>query len=137
MRRTDAECPDCGNRKLDFYLQAGESYPECVCGARMEWLPRAGNQQVVPDDIPGGVLIEHGLCNPDGTPKRYYSRSEIRLACAVKGLIPWTDVYTEDRTKDARVRAEWLQSSEAQRARRDRVEARAEKHLAKQRMGQR
>lgn len=133
MRRTDAECPSCGLRKDDFYLQAGESYPACACGTQMEWLPRSGHQSIVPDDIPGGVLIEHGLCNEDGTPKRYYSRSEIRMACAVKGQVPWTDVYTEDRTKDARVRNEWLQSGEAQRARRDRVEQRAEKQLAKAR----
>jgi hypothetical protein len=83
------------------------------------------------DTIEGGVLLEHGLCNEDGSPRRYYSRSEIKQACAVKGLIPWTDVYTEDRTKDARVRADWQSSGEAQRAKRDRDEARAEKKLAR------
>jgi hypothetical protein len=38
--------------------------------------------------------------------------------------VPWTDVYTEDRTKDARVHDDWLQSGEAQRAKRDRDDAR-------------
>lgn len=85
------------------------------------------------DDIPGGVELAHGLCHPDGTPRRFDSRSSIRRAAAEKGLIPWTDVYEESRTKDARVRNEWLQSGEAQRARRDRVETRAEKKLAQER----
>lgn len=76
------------------------------------------------DSIEGGLEIAHGLCNEDGTPKTYYSRSEIRRACEVKGLIPWTDVYTEDRTKDARVRDDWQRSGEAQRAKRDRDEMR-------------
>jgi hypothetical protein len=76
------------------------------------------------DSIEGGVDIAHGLCNPDGTPRRFYSRSEMRLAAQVKGLVPWTDVYTEDRTKDARVHDDWLQSGEAQRAKRDRDDAR-------------
>lgn len=89
------------------------------------------------DDIPGGIDIAHGLCNDDGTPKRYYSRSEMKLAAQVKGLIPWGDVYEESRTKDARVRDEWLQSGEAQKARRDRAEARAEKQLARERAAQR
>lgn len=85
------------------------------------------------DDIPGGVDIANGLCHADGSPRRFYSRSAIRAAAAEKGLIPWTDIYTEDRTKDARVHDDWLRSGEAQRARRDRVEARAEKSLARAR----
>ena len=79
---------------------------------------------VRPDDIPGGLVIEHGLCHDDGTPRTYYSRSEIRQACVARGLTPWTDVYTEDKTKDARVRADWLQSGEAQRQKADRDERR-------------
>jgi hypothetical protein len=73
----------------------------------------------------------HGLCNADGTPRRYYSRSEINLEAAKRNLMPWTDKYTEDRTKDARVHDEWLKSGEAQRAKRDRDDARKEKQLAR------
>lgn len=39
------------------------------------------------DDIPGGIEIRHAICNPDGTPKRYYSKSAIREAAAAAG---WT-----------------------------------------------
>lgn len=88
---------------------------------------------VRPDSIPGGILIEHGLCNPDGTPRRYDSHSEIRLECAKRNLTPWGHVWEESRTKDARVHADWLQSGEAQRARQQRVEARNEQRLARAR----
>jgi hypothetical protein len=36
-----------------------------------------GRSGVIPDDIPGGLEIANGLCNEDGTPRRYYSRTEI------------------------------------------------------------
>lgn len=89
--------------------------------------PRRVSIAMRQDTIEGGVMIAHGLCNADGSPRRFDSRSEIRQACAVKGLVPWTDVYTEDRTKDARVHDDWLKSGEAQRARAERVERRREK----------
>lgn len=96
--------------------------------------PRRAGYAVVGDEIPGGIVIEHGLCNADGTPKRYYSRSELKLAAAVKGVIPYHDVYAEGGNKtlsDARQRDAWLKSGEAQRAKRDRDDARREKALAR------
>lgn len=38
------------------------------------------------DDIPGGVEIRHGLCNEDGTPRRYYSKTDIRREANRRGL---------------------------------------------------
>ena len=38
--------------------------------------PRRANG-VIPDDIPGGLVVEHGLCNEDGSPRKYYSKSEM------------------------------------------------------------
>ena len=35
---------------------------------------------VVGDDIPGGILIKHAVCNPDGSPRRFYSKSDIKRA---------------------------------------------------------
>lgn len=44
---------------------------------------------IVTDDIPGGLEIRHGkgMINEDGSPKRYYSRTELRRACNENG---WT-----------------------------------------------
>jgi hypothetical protein len=38
------------------------------------------------DDIVGGIDIEHGIGNPDGTAKRYYTKSSIAKAAKEKGL---------------------------------------------------
>lgn len=126
MRRIDTICPSCDAIRRDCYVQA-DQYPACPqCGAQMEWLPSfTGHMRQ--DTIEGGILIAHGLCNADGSPRRYDSRSEIARECAVRNLVPWTDVYTEDRTKDARVHDDWLKSGEAQKARAERVEKRREK----------
>ena len=94
---------------------------------------RVSAPTIWPDDIPGGIQIAHGLCHTDGTPRRFDSRSAIRREAAARGLIEWGQVYTEDRTKDARVHDDWLQSGEAQRARRERDERRAERKAAQAR----
>lgn len=42
---------------------------------------------VIQDSIEGGLEIKHGLCNPDDTPRKFYSKSEIRRAAFEAG---WT-----------------------------------------------
>lgn len=42
---------------------------------------------VIGDDIPGGIEIRHGLCNPDGSPRRYYSKTEINAEAKRRGLV--------------------------------------------------
>ena len=91
--------------------------------------PRRTAPVVWVDDIPGGVLMTNGICNEDGTPKRYYSRTEIREACKAKGVIPYHDVYAEggNRTlEDARHHTDWLKTSTAQKEKQWRDEARRE-----------
>ena len=41
---------------------------------------------VIGDEIPGGLDVKHGVCWPDGTPRRFYSKSDIRKAAADVGL---------------------------------------------------
>jgi len=93
-------------------------------------LERRRSTAIWSDDIPGGVEIANAICNEDGTPKRYYSKSAIRLACAVKGVIPYHDVFVEQGNHvlaDARIHDDWLKSSENMKASRERDEMRREK----------
>jgi hypothetical protein len=89
--------------------------------------PQRDAPTVWADDIPGGLDIAHGLCNEDGSPRRYYSRSAIKTAAEVKGLMPYHEAFSEGENrilKDARVHDDWLKSGEAQRQSRDRDEQR-------------
>jgi hypothetical protein len=80
---------------------------ECECGwagKLLAWdydpkpCPRCGEQtsrqvavslapSVIGDDIPGGVVMEHGVCHDDGTPRKFYSKSEIIRVAREKGLV--------------------------------------------------
>lgn len=65
-------CESCGKE-----LVVGE-WPWCPHGI--------GNSNVIGDDIPGGVEIRHGICNEDGSPRRYYSKSEMVKEAKRRGL---------------------------------------------------
>lgn len=86
----DRKCDRCGRVRLDTLEPIGE--PEYLCGVgcpglmRRVWLPGQKANGVIPDDIPGGVEIKHGLCNPDGTPRRYDSKSEMTAEAKRRGL---------------------------------------------------
>jgi hypothetical protein len=46
---------------------------------------------VIQDSIEGGVEIRHGICSPDGSPRRYDSKSSIRKAAFEAGYFQGTD----------------------------------------------
>lgn len=70
---------------VDVWLENGET-PSCrECGAATKRL-YSSSAAVIGDDIPGGMLIKHGICNEDGTPRRYYSKSEMAKEAARRGL---------------------------------------------------
>lgn len=66
-------CDKCGKE-----LSNGE-FPFCPHGH--------GANSVIADDIPGGVEIRHGLCNSDGSPRRYYSKSEMAREAKKRGIV--------------------------------------------------
>jgi hypothetical protein len=60
-------CPTCGGETELDYGSLGES------------------AAVIGDEI--DIAVKHGLCNDDGTPRRFRSMSELRRAAAEKGLV--------------------------------------------------
>lgn len=80
----DLVCPQ-GHEQLDRLLKLGERPPCPTCGEATKTLWRNVNG-VIGDDIPGGLEIRHGLVNPDGSPRKFYSYSDIRKAEREAGL---------------------------------------------------
>lgn len=78
---------DCGNT-VALLRWDTDPNPICGCGKTMD---EQGNvllgqaPGVIGDSIPGGILIRHGICNDDGTPRRYDSMTEIRREAARRG----------------------------------------------------
>lgn len=85
----DRICRDCEETMIDLLEPINAPNIPCPCGGTFErvWLQGAANG-VIDDSIPGGLEIKNALCNPDGTPKRYDSHSDIKRAAEAGG---WTN----------------------------------------------
>lgn len=71
-------CPKCQRE-----LHVGD-YPYC----KGKWSDHEGGHYgVVGDDIPGGVWIRHGICNPDGSARRYDTKSSITAEAKRRGFV--------------------------------------------------
>ena len=80
MKMIDVKCPQCDTVKTDVLLRPSDApFPLCLqCGERTERTHTPGTSHgIVPDGIPGGILIQNGLCHADGTPRRFDSRTDI------------------------------------------------------------
>ena len=105
----DRECKN-GHQMLDRYEKITCDDPACeTCGepAKRVLLPgRVG--AAIPDEIPGGIEIRHGLCNEDGSPRKYYSRSEIAAEAKRRGLVNLVEHVPERGSDKARHTVRWV-----------------------------
>ena len=78
----------CGTELIDCWepiTPPDVACPKCGKSTERAWIGKPSG--VIGDDIPGGVWIRHGICNPDGTPRKYYSKSEIAKEAKARGLV--------------------------------------------------
>lgn len=74
----DVKCPECEHIQEMFAHRPELLEPCRRCGkGKVEVVVLPHSVTAIPDEIPGGMLVPHGICWPDGTPRRYYSRSEM------------------------------------------------------------
>lgn len=85
MPTYDRVCGTCSH-KFEVIERMAEDGPVACkeCGGDAHRI--ISTHSVTGDDIPGGIMIEHGICNPDGSPKRYDSKSAIYKAAKKAGL---------------------------------------------------
>ena len=86
MPMYDFRCDRC-DAVVDHFCTTGTQQYVCECGGTMQRIWTAKACGVIADSIPGGMWIKHGICNADGTPKRYDSHSEMRRAAEKAGLV--------------------------------------------------
>jgi hypothetical protein len=84
----DTQCPACAAVAIDVWV-TDHDYPPCdACGTPVERLFQGtGTGHVIQDSIEGGVIIEHGLCHPDGSPQKFYSKSGLAAEAKRRGLV--------------------------------------------------
>lgn len=102
----DLVCPQ-GHEQIDLLLKLGERPPCPTCGGATETLWRSSSN-VVGDEC--DVTIRHGICNPDGTPRRYYSKSEMVRVAKEKGLVNAVRHTTDPRTGSdkSKITTRWI-----------------------------
>lgn len=87
-------CEKCGKE-----LRLGE-HPFCPHGF--------GTSGVQDDTIVGGMLMLHGICNPDGSPKRYDSKTDIARAAEKAGLLNYVKHEPPPGTDKSRHTVRWV-----------------------------
>lgn len=88
MPMFDYKCPSCGAERIDVLAPTSQRTIPCdslMCGDLMTraWLTKAPS--AIGDEI--DVTIRHGMCNLDGTPRRFRSKQELARATKERGLI--------------------------------------------------
>jgi hypothetical protein len=90
-----------GHKQYDLFEPMTYPDPPCPepgCGVPTRRRILSGQPNtIVADSIPGGIWIRNGLCNPDGTPRRYDSLSEIRREAKKRGLVNGAEHTTNPR----------------------------------------
>lgn len=95
------------HKQRDLYLKVGERPPCPTCGEATETLWESSSK-VTGDDIPGGVWIRHGICNEDGSPRKYYSKSEMRAEAQRRGLVNYVEHVAEKGSDKSRHTVKWV-----------------------------
>ena len=95
----DIRCGNCGETRIDQYVDINKLPPHGCGGAFVRVILPGTPQHVIGDDIPGGLEIKHGLCNADGTPRKYYTKSAIRQEAEKRGYENYV-VHVPERGSD-------------------------------------
>ena len=83
------------HEQIDIYLRIGERPPCPTCGLETQTLWRTSSN-VVGDEC--DVWIRHGICNEDGSPRRYTSKAEMTKEAKKRGLINLVEHVTDPKS---------------------------------------
>lgn len=103
----DLTCPN-NHHQIDILLKLGERPPCPICGEPTSTLWQGKFGAVIDDSIPGGLVIRHGLCNEDGSPRTYYSKTEIRAEEQKRGYTNIVTHVTAPGTDKSKHTTRWI-----------------------------
>lgn len=87
MPMYDRKCETCDTYLIDCWEPMTAPEVKCEkCNNPTIRVLLPFTRNIITDDIPGGIDIRHGICNDDGSPRRYYTKSEIKAAAKAKGM---------------------------------------------------
>lgn len=101
-------CESCKNRAT-YLFWSHEDAPNCRdCGGSLEPFYGQGKTSatVIGDEI--DVLVPHGVCHDDGTPRRFRSRSELNAAVKAAGLVNYVRHVPERGSDRSKFTTRWI-----------------------------
>jgi hypothetical protein len=103
------QCAACGLKSAPL-LWSYDPLPACACGGtnELDYGPANRSAAVIADDIPGGIVIEHGLTGPNGEPRTYYSKSEMAREAKARGLVNWVEHVPERGSDKSPFTSRWV-----------------------------
>ncbi len=97
MPMYDRHCLKCGATKIDLLEPMATSDPVCACGGQLERVLMPTNRDnIIGDEC--DVTMKHGLCNPDGSPRRFTSKSDMKREAEKRGLVNHVTHMPDPRT---------------------------------------
>ncbi len=98
MRNMDLRCDGCGYVVIDYLERDGSptrplECPTCKTNTLDRVLLGGQSAHVHGDEC--DVVVKHGICNEDGSPRRYRSKSEMARAARELGERTGTHVYNK------------------------------------------
>lgn len=114
MKKRYYLCPN--GHKLHEIRWGKDPLPLChTCETEMEETYADGNLSayVIGDDIPGGLEVKNGICNLDGSPRKVYSKTELKHLAYEGG---WT-VYGDTPKPNPRIVEKLHREKEDRRSR--------------------
>lgn len=97
----DTVCESCGVEKIDVFVELRDAFPPCECGGKVVRLMKSGSSyaKVIGDEC--DVTVKHGICNADGTPRRYTSKTEMKREAEKRGLVNHVEHKPSSRSGDS------------------------------------
>jgi hypothetical protein len=104
----DRQCAN-GHQMIDCWEPMYHEDIVCTtCGAETKRLWLGKTAAVIQDTIEGGLLVEHGICNEDGSARKYYSKSEMAREAKRKGLVNLVRHVTPPDTDKSKHTSRWI-----------------------------
>jgi hypothetical protein len=105
MPMYDLTCKN-NHEQYDVWLKVGERPPCPECNEPTETLWKGKSSNVIGDEC--DVWIRHGICNTDGSPRRYTSKEEMRKEAARRGLVNWVEHVPEPGSDKSKHTTKWV-----------------------------
>lgn len=113
MPMYDRQCDTCLAQRLEVLEPLTYADPICECGGTLKRVIIGGTalnprkpHGVIGDEC--DVWAQHGLCNPDGSPRHFTSKQEMARVAQERGLTNYVVHHGSKGSDKSRLTSRWI-----------------------------